>query len=80
MRPTSGNQYYHPGCADPLVPIPVTASPTVRNALWSDFTGGAPEASVTPSEIVSIYWYFPWSSGGTPYVLDLVIDDLRFIP
>jgi hypothetical protein len=78
--PTSGNQYYHPGCVDPLVQISATPSPSVRNVLWSDFTGGAPEASVTPSEIVSIYWYFPWSSGATPYPLDLVIDDLQFIP
>jgi len=79
--PTSGTQYYHPGCGDPTTQIPVTAAPVVQNVLWTDLTGGTPDSSPTPSEITSIYWYFPWSgAGATPYDVDLVIDDLGFIP
>jgi hypothetical protein len=78
--PTAGNQYYHPGCTDATTLIPVTPTPTVQNILWSDFSGGVPEASVNPSGIVAIYWYFPWSSGSTPSAVDIVIDDLSFIP
>jgi len=49
--------------------------------LWSDFTGGSPESSVaTPSEITRISWTLPWTSGGTPYPVDIAIDDLSFIP
>jgi len=35
----------------------------------------------TPSEITSISWTIPWTaSGAAPYPIDLVIDDLSFIP
>ena len=80
--PTSGSgQYSQQGCSTPSTPITVTDTPTVVKVLWSDFTGGSPEVSVaTPSEITSIAWTIPWTSGGTPYPIDLVIDDLSFIP
>jgi hypothetical protein len=79
--PISGSgQYSEQGCSTPTKTIAVTSTETVVNVLWSDFTGGAPEASVvTPAEITSISWTLPWS-GGTPYPVDIVIDDLSFIP
>jgi hypothetical protein len=79
--PTSGNQYYHPGCGDPTTQIPVTASPTPQTVNWANLTGGTPEASPNPSEITSIYWILPWTgSGDTAYAVDLVLDDIKFIP
>jgi alpha-L-fucosidase len=80
--PTSGtSQYSQQGCSTPSKTIAVTLEPTVVNVLWSDFSGGSPEASVlTPAEITSIAWTLPWSYAGTPYPVDLVIDDLSFIP
>ena len=78
--PTSGNQYYHPGCSDPQVQIAVPAAPTVTDVPWTNLKGGAPVSSPNPKEITSIYWFFPWSDGGTPYAVDLVIDDLGLIP
>jgi hypothetical protein len=40
-----------------------------------------PEASVaTPSEITYISWTFPWTGSGTPFPMDVVLDDLSFIP
>ena len=78
--PTSGNQYYHPGCVDPIASVPVTAAPVAQSVTWALLTGGAPVASPKPNEITSIYWYFPWQDKGTPYDLDFTIDDLKFIP
>jgi len=80
--PTSGTgQYSQQGCSTPSKLITVTDAPTVVSILWSDFTGGSPESSVaTPSEITRISWTLPWTSGGTPYPVDIVIDDLSFIP
>jgi len=80
--PTSGSgQYSQEGCANPTKTITVTDTPTVVNILWTDFAGGKPESSVaTPAEITYISWTLPWSGGGTPYAVDLVIDDLSFIP
>ena len=79
--PASGSgQYTEQGCSTPTKTIPVTSAEAVVNVLWSDFAGGAPEASVlTPAEITGISWTLPWS-GGTPYPVDIVIDDLSFIP
>jgi hypothetical protein len=78
--PASGNRYYHPGCLDATKTIPVTATPTVQKVLWGDFAGGQPEPSVTPSDIISIYWSIPWTATSSPYPVDIVLDDLQFIP
>jgi hypothetical protein len=77
----TNNIYYHPGCGDPTLQIPVAATPTVKDVLWTDLTGGTPDANPNPKEITSIYWYFPWSgSGAAEYAVDLTLDDLQFIP
>jgi hypothetical protein len=78
--PTSGTQYYHPGCVDPTTQIPIAASPVTQSVLWASLTAGTPDASPNPAEITSIYWYFPWSGTGAPYALDFTLDDLQFIP
>lgn len=78
--PTSGTQYYHPGCTDPTAQVTVTATPTPQSIPWATLTGGAPDASVTPSELTSIYWILPWTEGRAPYEVDIVIDNLGFIP
>ena len=54
-----------------------TSAPQAVN--WAQLTGGTPDASVTPSEITSIYWFFPWTDTTAPYALDFTIDDLKFI-
>jgi hypothetical protein len=79
--PTSGNQYYHPGCGDPTTQIPITAAPVPQNVTWADLTGGTPVGSPDPSGITSIYWFFPWTgSTDTSYAVDITIDNLAFIP
>jgi hypothetical protein len=83
--PTSGTtQYSQTTCADSTKTVPVTATPTTVTILWNDFIGGKPEAGVTPSDIISVYWFFPPPAGAgtatpTTYPVDLVIDDLSFV-
>jgi hypothetical protein len=77
----TNNQYYHPGCGDPTVQIPVTAAPVTQTVLWGSLTGGTPDSSIKPGEITSIYWNIPWTgSSDTSYPVDLVVDDLALIP
>jgi hypothetical protein len=77
--PTSGtNKYDQQTCADPIKQITVAASPTPVSLLWTDFTGGKPKTNVEPTDIISIYWYFVWTSGAS-YPVDITIDDLKFI-
>lgn len=75
------NQYSQSTCANATASIRVTATPTVQQVLWSDFTYGKPDANIEkPAEIISIHWNFPWTGAGTPYAVDLTLDDLSFIP
>src|SRR5580704_3666774 len=81
--PTSGvNQYYHPGCGDPLYSFAVTgtqAAPQTVSVLWNDFTMGQPTAGVTPNGITSILWTVPWTASSTPYAVDIHVDNISFI-
>lgn len=57
----------------------------MQQVLWTDFTGGSPESFVTPTDILSICWYLPTPMGAgaappTTYNVDIVLDDLQFIP
>jgi hypothetical protein len=80
--PTSGtSKYYEQGCVDPTFSFTVGATPATVSALWTDFTGGSPDAYVkTPNEIIHVYWRFPWASGYATYPVDIVVDDISFIP
>jgi hypothetical protein len=78
------NQYAQSDCVDATKVIQVTTSPVTQNILWTDFTGGKPEANVTPTDITTVYWFFPppvgaGSTNPTPYMADIRIDDLKFI-
>jgi hypothetical protein len=78
---SSLNQYSQSTCANATASIPVTATPTVQQVLWSDFTGGKPNANIEkPGEIIGIHWNFTWNGAGTPYEVDLTLDELSFIP
>jgi hypothetical protein len=74
------NQYYTPGCTAPTKNIPVTTTPTPVTVLWADLTGGLPDPTVNPAELTGISWIFQWQEKGTPFAVDIVMDDLAFIP
>jgi hypothetical protein len=84
--PTSATNKYDGTCGGPQkTGIPVTTTPTTVTVLWAELTGGKPDASVTPSELVSISWVLPNPTGvGTtsvvPYPVDIVVDDIQFVP
>jgi hypothetical protein len=85
FTPTSGtcnpkNNQYDGTCAVPSKAIPVTATPTTVKLLWADFAGGKPQASVTPSKLTNISFYFSYSVASGPYPVDMTIDDLSFVP
>jgi hypothetical protein len=71
------NQWSQSACANPTASIPVTATPVTQTVLWTDFSGGKPESDVNASDIIGIHWVFLW--GGTPYPVDITIDDLSFV-
>lgn len=83
--PTSGtNQYSQSTCADPTEVIAVPATATLQTLTWASFTGGKP-MPVVPSDILTVYWFFPPPAGAgtttpTTYTVDITIDDLTFTP
>lgn len=82
--PASLNQY-DGSCGSPTFTVPVTVEPTEIEVTWAQLTGGRPAAAVNPSEITGIAWNFPPPGGAgtnnpTPYDVDLIIDNLRFLP
>jgi hypothetical protein len=46
---------------------------------WSDLSSTRGLA-LDPAKLVGITWAFPWIQGGTPYPVDVTIDNLQFIP
>jgi hypothetical protein len=82
--PTSGSQYYHPGCADPTNAVTIASTATSAataqtvSLKWTDLAGGACKPNVIPTQITSIYWQFLWSTTTTPYDVDIHIDNLTF--
>lgn len=75
---------YDGSCGAPNVTVPVTAAPTTVEVTWAELTGGQPASTVNPAEITSLSWNFPAPPGAgtatpTPYDVDVVIDDLRFL-
>lgn len=76
---TATNKYSQSTCHDLEAIIPVTAAVSEVKVLWSGFTKGAPDTSVEPKDILTVYWFFPWAETATPYLVDITIDDLSFI-
>jgi hypothetical protein len=74
------NQYYAPGCSANTMTFTVTATPTKISVPWTALAGGSPVAKVSPAEITSMQWIFPWVDKQTPYQVDFTIDDISFIP
>lgn len=65
-------------CVAPAVDVFVTGFPVAMT--WSAISGGSPVAwdSMTgPEEIVGLQWLFPFD--GTPYTVDLRLDDLYLL-
>jgi len=66
-------------CGDPVKTFTVGQSETKVSLKWSDFTGGRPQSSVDPKQLLGLIWFFDWHGQGTPYPIDLTIVDVKFI-
>jgi hypothetical protein len=82
---TATNQYNQSDCTEPTKVITVGSSPAPVTVHWTDFTTGKPQAAVTPTDIIAIRFILPTPAGVgtasvTTYPLDLVVDDLKFVP
>jgi hypothetical protein len=82
---TATNQYNQSDCTEPTKVITVGTSPAPVTVKWSDFTTGKPQMAVTPTDIIAIRFILPTpagvgTTGVTTYPLDLVFDDLKFVP
>ncbi len=79
-EPASDNQY-DGTCGSAMGSITVTDTPTTVQIAWDDLTGEKPAGSFDPAELTFIGWNFAWAGAGdTPYDVDIVIDDIKFMP
>jgi hypothetical protein len=67
-------------CIPPTIAI--TTGPEAAVVLWSNFVGGMPvswSSTTSPREIVGLQWQFRWSTGSTPYAVDISLSNVSFI-
>ena len=81
--PKSTNRY-DGSCNLPSFTVPVTAAGATVTVHWADLAKGTPGASVTPSEITSLAWSFPFTAPtapavAVPYAADITVDDIALI-
>jgi hypothetical protein len=57
--------------------IDISMTPQSIELRWADLQSEGP--TLDPAQLTGISWTFSWS-GGTPYPLDLTIDNLELIP
>ena len=84
---SAANEWSQDVCVLPKKTIKVEATLTEQKVLWADIAGGKPQANVgeAPHQIVGIRWILPNPTGAgttspTPYKVDIILDDLSFIP
>ncbi len=84
-RCTPVDNQYDGTCASPSYQVTVTDTATTVEVPWAELVGGKPDATVNPAEITFIGWSFAPPEGAgtatvTPYDVDVVIDDIGFMP
>jgi hypothetical protein len=67
------------GCASPTRDVPILATTTTFQALWSSFTGGMPVSQPDPTQLLYVFFAFPWSGTQTPYPVDVTIDNVMLM-
>ena len=66
-------------CTAPSTVVNVTPTKTLVQIPWSRFVGGRPMATLNPAQLTGFRWIFAWSGAGTPYPVDVTVDDLHFM-
>ena len=82
--PSNGNEY-DGTCVAPIKVITLTSTPTPTMLHWADISGGRRPPNYTSEspnsmQITHISWVLPWNGpGSTPYTVDIVIDNLKYL-
>ena len=82
--PSNGNEY-DGTCVAPSKVITLTSTPTPTMVRWADLSGGRRPPNFTGEspnamQITHIAWVLPWGgAGSTPYTVDIVIDNLKYL-
>jgi hypothetical protein len=82
--PSAGNEY-DGSCVAPTKAITLTSTPVTTALHWIDISGGRRPPnfsgeSPNPAMVSHISWVLPWGGpGSTPYTVDLVIDNLKYL-
>jgi hypothetical protein len=71
-------------CAPAHLPVPVSPTPVDVFVSFAALTGGNPEPTVNPVELMNMRWTLPDAAvdetgSVVPYAVDLHIDDIRFV-
>ena len=82
-RCMSANQYSGE-CSESFKVVEVTEDEQTVTLTWAELTGGKPEASPNPEEIMALRWIFDWDEtknanpDANAYDVDITIDDVTF--
>jgi hypothetical protein len=65
-------------CHQAGVDVTVPAGGGEVSVTWAQLMGGLPVATVDGKDVVGFEWAFTWAEAGTPYAVDVTIDDIKF--
>ncbi|HTQ05215.1 MAG TPA: hypothetical protein VMI54_15230 [Polyangiaceae bacterium] len=63
-------------CSSPFVYLGVGSTP--QTVAFSSLTNGAPLAGLDPTQLLGLEWLIAPDASGTPFAVDLTLDDLTF--
>ncbi len=75
---------YNGMCSESFTMVEVTEAEQTVSLTWAEITGGKPEVSPNPEEIIALRWIFDWdetknaSPEANAYDVDITIDDVTF--
>jgi hypothetical protein len=65
-------------CVPPGKMIAVTDTTQTLTIPWTDLMGGVPVSTVSSNQLIGLQFQFAWTDGGTPYDVNVTIDNVRF--
>lgn len=67
-------------CVHASVTTAIPAGGGTVTVMFANATGGTPQPTVNAAQLMGIEWAFDWSQAATPYPVDVVVDDVVFVP
>ena len=66
-------------CRSAFLALPVSPAAAPAAVRFGDFRGGMPAAGVDPSQMLAIWFSFPWSATAEPYAVDLTLGNVTLV-